>query len=65
MVEPALGAAAGVLCRWLVGVAGLPVFVAVQRRRQHSVTTAHRTLPVCGWPALTVGYEAMVVVIAN
>ena len=51
VVGPALGPAAGP-GRWLVGVAGLPVCGAVQRRRQHSATTAHRALPVCEWPAL-------------
>ena len=43
---PALGAAAGVLCRWFVGGAVLPVCGDFQRRRQHSATTAHRALPV-------------------
>ena len=50
VVGPALGAAAQP-GRWLVGVAGLPVCGAVQRRMQHSATTAHRALPVCEWPA--------------
>ena len=47
-----MGTAAGVLCRWLVGGADLPVCGDFQRRRQHSATTAHRALPVCEWPAL-------------
>ena len=53
LVEPALGAAAG-LGRWIVGVASIDLRVCgdFQRRRQHSETTAHRTLPVDGWPAL-------------
>ena len=51
VVGPALGAAAG-LCRWFVGVAVLPVCGDFQRRRQYSVTTVHRALPVCEWPAL-------------
>ena len=47
-----LGAAAG-LGRWLVGVAVLPVCGNFQRRSHYySATTAHRALPVCGWPAL-------------
>ena len=33
--------------RWFVGVAVLPVCGAVQRRSQHSATTAHRALLVC------------------
>ena len=52
VVEHALGAAAGVLCRWLAGGADLPVCGDFQTRRQHSATTANRALPVCGWPAL-------------
>ena len=51
VVEPALGAAAG-LGRWFVGVAVLLVCGDFQRRRQHSATTAHRALPVCESPAL-------------
>ena len=51
VVGPALGAAAGP-GRWLVGGAVLPVCGAVQRRRQHSATTAHRAPPECKWPAL-------------
>ncbi len=50
-MEPAVGTAAG-LGGWFVGVAGLPVSGAVQRRREHSATTAHRALPACEWPAL-------------
>ena len=53
VVGPALGAAAGLLGRWYVGVAVSPVCGGVQRRRQHWVTTAHRALPVCEWPALS------------
>ena len=52
VVGPALGAAAGVLCRWLVGVAVLPVEGEFERRSHYSATTAHRALPVCRWPAL-------------
>ena len=52
VVGPALGAAAGVLCRWFVGDAVLPVCGDFQRRRQHSAITAHRALPVCDWPSL-------------
>ena len=48
---PVLGAAAG-LGRWFVGVEVLPVRGGVQRRRQHSATTAHRALPVREWPTL-------------
>ena len=52
VVEPALGAAAG-LGRWFVGITVLPVSSGLfQRRRQHSATTVHRALPVCEWPAL-------------
>ena len=51
-VEPALGAAAGVLGRCFVGVAVLLVCGAVQRRQQHSATTARRALPVCEFTAL-------------
>ena len=51
VVEPALGAAAG-LGRWFVGVAVLPVCGDFQKRRQHMVTTANRPLPVCERPAL-------------
>ena len=51
VLGPALGAAAGVLCRWLVGGAVLPVCGGFLRRRQPSATTAHRALPVCEWPA--------------
>ncbi len=51
MEGPALGAAAGP-GGWFSGVGFWPVCGAVQRRRQHSATTAHRALPVCGWPAL-------------
>ena len=53
MVEPALGAAAG-LGRWcFVGVvAVLPLSGNFQRNRQHPATTAHRALPVCECPAL-------------
>ena len=47
-----LGAAVGMLGRWFVGVADLPVGGDFKRRRQHSATTAHRALPVCEWPAL-------------
>ena len=50
VVEPALGAAAG-LVGWFVGVAVLPVCGDFQRRRQHSTTAGHRALPVCEWPA--------------
>ena len=53
VVGPALGAAAVGSCRWLVGGPVLPVCGAVQRRRQHSAITAHRALPVCEWPALS------------
>ena len=50
--RPALGAAAG-LCRWFIGGAVLPVCGNFQRRSHYySATTAHRALPVCGWPAL-------------
>ena len=52
MVEPALGAAAG-LCRWLEGGAVLPVCGDLQRRRHHLANTAHRALPLCEWPALS------------
>ena len=52
VVGPELGAAAGVLCRWFVGVAVLPVCRAVQKRRQHSATIVHGALPVGEWPAL-------------
>ena len=52
VVEPALRAAAGRLGRWFVWVAVLPVCGDFQRRRQHSATTAHRALPVCGRSAL-------------
>ena len=52
VVEAALGALAG-LGRWcFVEVAVLPVCGDFKRRRQHSATTAHRALPVCGWSAL-------------
>ena len=51
VVEPALGAAAG-LGGWFVGVAVLPVCGDVQRRRQYSAIAAHRALPVCDYPAL-------------
>ena len=49
VVGPALGASAG-LCRWFVGDAVLPVCGNFQRRSHYSATTAHRALPVCGWP---------------
>ena len=52
MEGPALEAAAGLLCRWFVGGAVLPVLGEFQRRRQHSAPKAHRALPVCEWPAL-------------
>ena len=45
-------AAAGLGSRWFVGVVVLPVCGDFQRRRQHSATTVHRALPVCGWPSL-------------
>ena len=48
---PALGAVAA-LGGWLVGVAVLPVCGDFERRRQQSVITAHRALPVCEWQAL-------------
>ena len=51
VVGPALGAEVRP-DRWFVGCAVLPVCGAVQRKRQHLATTAHRALPVCGWPAL-------------
>ena len=51
MVGPELRAAA-VLGGWFVVVAVLPVCAGVQRRRQHSATTAHRALPMREWPAL-------------
>ena len=53
VVEPALGAAAGMGSRWFKGVAGLLVCGDFQERRQYSATTAHRALPVCEWLALT------------
>ena len=46
VVGHALGAAAGVLCRWFIGGAVLPVGGDFQRRRQHSATTVHRALIV-------------------
>ena len=52
VVGPALGAAAGGVSRWFVGGAVLLVCRDIQRRRQHSATTAHRALSVCEWPAL-------------
>ncbi len=52
VMGPALGAAAGVICRRFVGVAVLPVCGDFLRRRQHSATTVPRALPVCEWPAL-------------
>ena len=53
VVEPALGAAAGLGRWWFVGVVALlAVRGDFQRRRQHSATTVHRVLPVCEWSAL-------------
>ena len=49
-MEPVLGAAAG-LGRWFVGVGVWSVCRDFQRRQQ-LVTTVHRALPVCEWPAL-------------
>ena len=51
MLEPALGAAAG-LGRWSMGLAVLPNAGVLQMWWSHSATTAHRALPVCEWPAL-------------
>ena len=51
VVEPALGAAAG-LGRWFLGVAVLPLSGVFQLRRSCLVTTVHRALPVCEWPVL-------------
>ena len=55
VVEPVLGATAG-MGRWIVvGLASinLPVCGDFRRRRQQqSATTAHRALPVCELPAL-------------
>ena len=52
MVEPALGAVAG-LGRWFVGAAVLLKNAGVlQMRRRRSVTRAQRALAVCEWPAL-------------
>ena len=48
----ALGAVAGVLGRWFVGGAVLPVWGYFQGRTQHSATTVHRALPVFESPAL-------------
>ena len=49
VVEPALGAAAG-LGRWFVGVAVLWISGGFQIRRHHAVTTAHKALPLYEWP---------------
>ena len=51
MVEPALGAAAG-MGRWFVGGGVLPVCGDFHRRTPHSAITTHTTLSVCEWPAL-------------
>jgi len=53
VVEPAVGAAEE-LGRWFVEVVVvLPLSgVFFQLRRLHSVTTVHRALPTCEWPAL-------------
>ena len=53
VLRPALWAAAGLGRRWFVGGGVLPVCGDFQRRTQHSATTAHRALPVCDWPALS------------
>ena len=55
LVEPALGAAAG-LCRWFGRVAALPDSGVFQRWRLCSATTAHRALLVCVWPALGISW---------
>ena len=53
VVEPALGAAVGLVGRWFVGVAVLSVCGFFLRRKKHSATTALRALPaVCEWLAL-------------
>ena len=54
MVEPAVGAAAG-LGRWFVGSVVLPVCGDFQGSRQHSATTAQKALPVC--ELLTLGMQ--------
>ena len=51
VVEPALGAAAGLGRWWFVGGAVVPICGDFSRR-QHSTTTAHRDLPLCELPAL-------------
>ena len=51
VVEPALGAAAG-LGRWFVGVAVLPLPGVFQLKRRCSATTEHSALLVCEWPGL-------------
>ena len=51
VVEPAHGAVAG-LGRWFVGGAVLLTAGALRICRRRTVTTAHRALLVCEWPAL-------------
>ena len=52
VMEPALGAVAG-LGRWFMGVVVLRISGVLQMRRQCcSATTAHIALPVCVWSAL-------------
>ena len=51
MVEPVLGAAAG-LGSWFVGVLIFPLPEFFHLKSCCSATTVHRALPVCEWPAL-------------
>ena len=56
VVQPALGAKAG-LGRWFVGGAVFPVYRGFQRRRrQHPATTIQRALAACEWPALSMSW---------
>ena len=59
VVEPALGAVAG-LGRWFVGL-GFCHFLEFffQLRRRNSATTVSRALPVCEWPALWAYHEVL------
>ena len=50
------GPAFGAVARWFVGLTVLPFCGEFQRMKQHSATTTHRALPVCGWPALGVSW---------